>query len=267
MNSPTKHRGRRWIITTCRGRVDHLRVSLPSWLELAPSWDPIVVCCDDPVATEYVSGELVLAHRGICLELEQGQYFNRLEAIRVGLKLARAGFDARGQTIGVRSIEQAAGCVGFGEDDMVALLDADTVAIRKTEALLDSIDSSDVGICGFGTRDDIGFLVCSVRVLTAALAEIPEGMFQGYGPEDSSTRVACWAQVKRPFVLVPALWARQTHSDALRTRFHRVGMAGSVPANALAMGELMARLLAPEEIPRCEADCLQWPQRRSKYAG
>jgi hypothetical protein len=244
-----------------------LRVALPSWLERLPNWDPLVVCCDDPVATEYVAGELILAKRGICIEVTQGQYFNKLEAERIGVHAARLGVDPCGQTIGERTLEQAKGCNGCTVDDMVALLDADTVAVNKTAALLESIEPDDVGICGWGTRDDMGFLVASVDVLWRGLEQIPVGMFAGYGPEDAALRVACWTQVKKPFVTVPALWARRQHSDRERTRFHVVGMKGAVPANKAAQGELMARILKPEELPRCKVDALKWPRPRSEYAG
>jgi hypothetical protein len=265
MNSPTKHAGRKWIVTTCRGRVAHLRESLPSWLDLLPDWDPIVVCCDDPIATEYAAGELHLAQRGICVHVEQGQYFNKLEALRLGVSVAACGFESVGETItGTDWIERTLRNNALGQD-MVALLDADTVATRRTPAVLAGIGMDDVAMCGFGTRDDLGFLVVSLQIIMAGIAKMPVGWFEGYGPEDAALRVACWTVVKKPFVQVPAFWARIQHRDTERTRFHSQAMLRAIPTNKRVMGELMARIVRPEEMAQCRADCLEWPKRLGEY--
>ena len=262
MNSPSRKRS--WIVSTCRGRVQHLRDALPSWLDRLPEWDPIVVCCDDPQATEYVAGELMLARRGICVSISQGQHFNKLEAVRIGVGIAACGVEPTGQTISQGPLGDWI-CLPDSAE-RIALLDADTVATTKTAELLEGIGAEDVAICGWGTRDDLGFLVASVGTVWAALGKMPVGKWEGYGPEDASLRVACWALVRKPFVLVPAFWARRTHSDRDRTRYHRLGMSGATRANKIAQGELMAALIAPEDLPRCRADALIWPRRFSEYA-
>jgi len=260
MNSPIKPRDRSWIITTCRGRAAHLRVSLPTWLERLADWEPIIVCCDDPEAAEYVAGELALSQRGILVSTNQGETFNKMEAIRLGAKIAASGFAPRGQSFG-DGVAKTHGWIGAGERDMVALLDADTVANDRTWRVLAAVDPSNAGMCGTGTREDLGFLVCSLRALWAGLEQIPAGMFDGYGPEDASLRIAVWTQIKKPFLLLPADWARKRHPDALRTRFQRQSMKGSVLRNKLAQVALMRRLVAPEELARCKSDCLRWPGR------
>jgi len=270
MNSPTKppvSRPRKWIVTTCRGRVAHLRESLPTWLEKLPTWDPIVVCCDDPIAAEYAAGELVLARRGIVVQAIQGQYFNKIEALRVGVGIAACDFYPEGQVLGEEWLALLEDD-GDDGDAMVALLDADTIATSRTEPLLNSVGLSDVGMCGWGTRDDMGILIASVRALWGGLRQIPKGMFEGYGPEDASLRVAVWTQVKKPFVpLLSTNWVRKAHTDRERTRFYAESMRSAVPANKAAQGELMARILAPDEVARCKADCLYWPKRIGEYVG
>jgi hypothetical protein len=259
MSSQTSER--KWIVTTCRGRLQHLREALPSWLEKMPGWDPIVVCCDDPQATEYAAGELLLAHRGICLQLEQGQFFDRLEAIRAGIKVVAAGFNPQGQTISAASIRNTAGARMIGEWDMVALLDADTIATGKTQAAFDEIDPLSAAVAGSGGRDDVGVLVVGAEVLVDALKLLPVGSFEGYGLEDCAIRVACWACLKEPFERLPFAWLRRQHTEHSRVAHHSRGMRWAVARNRVSMGELMARIIAPEELARCRAECLGWPAR------
>lgn len=267
MSSPTKPAGRKWIVTTCRGRVAHLRVALPSWLERLPGWDPIVVCCDDPIAAEYVSGKLYLAQRGICIEVQQGQYFNKMEAIRLGVSIAACGFESTGQTItGADWIDRTLRDTAIG-NDMVALFDADTVATHRTPKVMAGIGMDDVAVCGWGIRDDLGFLVVSLQILLEGMQKMPVGWFEGYGPEDCALRVCCWTVVKKPFVEVPAWWARIQHRDVERTRFHSRALKAAVAVNKTVIGELMARIVAPEDLARCRADCFRWPKRLGEYAG
>jgi hypothetical protein len=252
MNSATSSRRPNWILTTCRGRLEHLRESLPSWLERMPRWDPVVMCCDDPQAEEYAAGELHLAQRGFCVGLAQGQFFNRLEACRAGINLIGSGFDPAGQAITARNWQVNP----VADDDMVAFLDADTVAIPgTTDTRLRSIGPNDVGISGTGIRDDMGLIVASVRVFREALALIRVGSFVGYGPEDCALRVACWTVVRKPFVRLPSCWARKRHSDRLRTAFHERSMGASSKGNCDALGDLVARIVRPGDMAQCHADC------------
>lgn len=243
----------------------HVRESLPSWLERLPDWDPIVVCCDDPIATEYASGELYLAQRGIVVSISQGQYFNKLEAIRLGVDIAACGFDPRGQTIGAETVERYRETRSIPPDSMVAQLDADTVANHRTAALMASVGRSEAGICGFGIRDDLGFLVVALPVLVRALELMPVGWFEGYGPEDCAIRVACWTLLRKPFRRLQARWARIQHSDAERVRYHSRSMLEAVRTNKRMMGELMARLIAPEDLAICKSDCLGWPKHPKEF--
>jgi hypothetical protein len=225
---------------------------LPSWLERLPSWEPAVICCDDPEAADYVSGELMLAERGACLVLEQGAYFNRLEAIRAGIGVLQSGFVPCGQMFTAREFPANPDA----DNDLVAMWDADTVAVRSTERALASLGPSDVAIAGSKVRDDMGFLVASLGVLRRALAQIPVGMFQGYGPEDCALRLAVWKEVRKPFARVSPCWARRQHSDTDRTRFMGQHISVSGAANHRALGELASMLLEPGEIPVCQLEAM-----------
>lgn len=247
---------RNWLLTTCRGRLDHLKESLPSWLRFMPNWDPMVVCPDDPAATDYAAETLHAAKRGIVITTTQGQHFNKLEAERVGIELATFALEPIGQCITCPPLPSALGGIETDSTDMIALWDADTVAIRGTERALSWVPPEDCGISSSGCRDDMGFLVTSVGTLAKAVRKIPAGSFVGYGPEDCAIRVACWTETRRPFVKIPACWARRQHSDALRIRHFGHSMAGSGRLNVTAMGELMSRIMKPEDFAICREHCL-----------
>jgi hypothetical protein len=263
MNSPTNSQshGRKWIVTTCRGRLAHLRESLPSWLEYLPDWDPVIVCCDDGAATEYASGEVVLAGRGICVTVFQGQYFNKLEAIRLGANVAASGFPPDGRTIDALNMPPPDECGFVGGEDMIAQLDADTIATPRTAAGLALVDAQNVGIAGWGTKDDMGVIVAPLGVFLKALESMPVGWFEGYGPEDSALRVACWVHVRKSFVDLPMCWRRRQHTDRERQRFHSRAVAGAVRKNQEVMNQLIRRLVAPEDQQKMRADCLRWVKK------
>lgn len=252
MSSPTS--ARKWLLSTCRGRVAHLRKHLPTWLERLPSWDPVVVCCDDKEAFEYVAGELMLAERGICLFVEQGQYFNRLEAIRAGIGVIQSGVVPCGQAF------TASVCApnDLTDNDLVAMWDADAVALRGTERGLADLTTDDVAIAASKLRQEMGFFVASLHLLRLGLADIPVGMFESYGHEDCALRLAVWSHYKRPFVCVPLCWSRATHPDKMRHQFYRDGMMRrSGTLNGQRLGELLARL-APGNYAQWRAHCY-WP--------
>ena len=261
MNSPTDSQipGRKWIVTTCRGRLEHLRGALPTWLEHLPDWDPVVVCCDDPAATEYAAGELILAHRGIVVQVEQGQYFNKLEAIRLGAQIAAAGFRCDGRIVNEADLERTTGGRCVLPNDMVALLDADTYATPATGRGFALVDSQNAGIAGWGLRDDVGLLVAPLGILMKALDLMPVGWFEGYGPEDSALRVACWTFLRKSFVDLPMCWRRRQHNDRERQLHHSRAVMGAVRKNQEVMRELIRRIVAPEDRAQMAADCLRWP--------
>lgn len=263
MSSPISEPTRppKWIVTTCRGRVDHLRYALPSWIEHLPDWEPIVVCCDDPVATEYAAGELMLARRGICVQVAQGKYFNKLEAIRLGAAVAALGFRPDGRLIDKADVDHARGCSRDVSGEMIAQLDADTIATARTADGLATVDRYNVGIAGWGTKDDVGLIVAPLDVFLAALETMPVGWFEGYGPEDSALRVACWVQIRGPFVKLPMCWRRIQHTDSLRSKYHSRAVAGAVRKNQEVMQELIRRLVPQCDVEQMRAECLAWPQR------
>jgi hypothetical protein len=258
---------RRWIVTTCRGRLAHLREALPTWLERLPNWDPIVVCCDDDEAATYAASELMAAKRGIAVRLTQGEYFNKLEALRAGIDFAQWGSLAKGGVFDAEAMDRSQLRSSHRplEREMVALLDADTIATSQTAETLESIGVDEVGQCGFGTRDDLGLLVVNLDVLARGIALMPVGWFEGYGPEDCALRVACWTIVRKPFVQLPAHWVRRCHNDVERSRYHSRSVAEAVRINKQVMAELIERIVPPEDRKRCRAECMQWPQRRSAY--
>jgi hypothetical protein len=252
MSSPTESNPRRWLLCTCRGRLQHLRAHLPTWLEQMPDWHPVVVCCDDAQAFEFAADELQKAGRGFALWLEQGPQFNKIEALRAGLLVIASGLEPKGQAFTVRppvTMDDVRG------NDQVAIWDADTLAMRTTERALAAIDPAEVAVVNRGSRDDLGFLAAPFRLLVAAFGLIPPGQFEGWGPEDCAIRVAVWYYYRRPFRLVRPCWARAQHQDALRGRFQALNLASSAWANGQALAALAARLLTPEERAQCEQDC------------
>lgn len=256
MSSPI-NTGRKWLLSTCRGRVQHLRTHLPNWLAMMLHWEPCIVCCDDREAFEYAAGELVLAGRGLCLFVEQGPYFNRLEAIRAGIRVIRTGIAPAGQGFTVEHYMRTCGSCSSttADDDVVAMWDCDTVALRGTDRTLSAIGPGEVAIAGSKMRQEMGIFVASVRLLTLGLAEIPVGMFHDYGHEDCALRLGVWAHCHQYFVRLRPCWSRANHPDRMRREHYRDLMDVSGQRNGLALAELVARLLRPEEISRWRADC------------
>lgn len=250
MNSPTST-GRKWLLSTCRGRVRHLRAHLPTWLELMPTWEPAIVCCDDHEAFEFAAGELMLAGRGLCLFTEQGPYFNRLEAIRLGVGVIQSGCVPTGQAFTARVFRPNP----IADNDLVAMWDADAVALRTTERSLAHLGPGDVAISGSTLRQEMGVLVASLHLLRLGLEAIPPGAFVGYGHEDCALRVGVWAHHRKPFVRLRPCWSRATHSDRMRREHYRDLMDVSGNRNGQALAELVARLMRPEEIPQWREDC------------
>jgi hypothetical protein len=244
--------------------LPHLRESLPSWLERLPGWDPIVVCCDDPAAAEFASGELMLAGRGFCLSIHQGQYFNKLAAERAGMLLVGQDLDSTGE-----AFDESWPLLAAPTDDLgsqVCLLDADIVATRGTAAMLDGLGSDDVAVCGWGScPDDFGFLVCNAGLLWRGMSLLPVERFEGYGPEDMAIRIAIWSLIRRPFTEVPAEWAHRQHDDQSRQRWHPLGIREASRRNANIMADLIETLVPPSERETMGQECMQSPKTRSLY--
>jgi hypothetical protein len=246
---------RKWILTTCRGRLAHLKESLPSWLERLPAWDPLVVCSDDPAAVEFASDAVQRAGHGLVIATSQGGRFNKLECLRLGIELAAFGVEPIGQCLTVPPMPSASGGLETESFDLMALLDADTVATRPTERALARVGADDVGISESGARDDMGVLVANVGTLAKAVRMLPVGSLEGYGPEDCALRVACWTHVRRRFVRIPACWARRQHSNRLRVLNYRLSIARTFQLNDATMGKLVSQWLKPAELDQCKSDC------------
>lgn len=248
MNSTPAPKVNRWLVTTCRDRLAHLQESLPAALERLPLWTPLVVCCDDPTSTEYARGECAINGRGVVLPIIQGQYFNKLEAERVGV----------GYLVGLIATADAT------PDDLVCFWDADVVATRETASVLDALAAPDVAVCGWGSQpDDFGFLVCPLGTLWRAFGLVEANTFQGYGPEDMALRIAIWSLLRRPFVQVPAEWAHKQHNDRLRSQHYAQGIQGSSAANGQQMAALAARLISVEDRARLGVEALVSPKPRN----
>lgn len=255
--------GTRWIVTTCRDRLDHLRVSLPSWLERCPDWTPIIVCCDDPAAQAYAAGELMLAGRGVVASTKQDGYFDKVEAARIGIAFAAGIMLENADYEGPPNAFNHMGKASWTA--MLALLDADTVATERTQPMLNSIPEGGAAICGYGQRDDLGFLLAPTGQVWQGIQQIPKGAIRGYGPDDVTLRIAVWSQRKRPFTLLPAYWARISHKDTRRVAHFGIGMKASVRSNRTVQDAVMRRLVAPEDLAQCKAEALQWPKRLCDY--
>ncbi len=250
MSSPING-GRKWLLSTCRGRVQHLREHLPNWLERMPTWDPVVVCCDDHAAFEYCAGELMLAGRGIALLTEQGQYFNRLEAIRAGIGVIQSGLCPTGQAFTARIFPPDPAA----DNDLVAMWDADTVAIRGTEHALSTLTATDVAIAASTQRQEMGILVASVRLLRLGLEEIPPNWFRNYGHEDCGLRLGVWAHHRREFLKIRPCWSRKQHGDRMRREHYGDLLDRSGARNCEVLGELVARLVPPGDVPLWREHC------------
>lgn len=237
-----------------------MRETLPSWLEHLPAWDPIVVCADDPEATEYAAGELMLAGRGCVVEITQGRYFNKFEALRAGCEIASWGQPPLGQIYRPDCAAMFAGEVdptGDASRDVIAIFDADTVALRSTSQVLDRLGPEDGAISGSGHRDDMGLLICAVGVLRRAMRLIPVGEFPGYGPEDCALRIATWTILRRRYHRLAACWARRTHRDRLRTQNYPLKMSESLRRGGDSIQALIDRYIAPEDFNQMVSDAVQ----------
>lgn len=243
---PNRELRTNWILTTCRGRVAHLRESLPSWLHHLRDWAPLVVCCDDREAFEYASGELRLANKGAVVYVEQGEYFSRLEAIRTGVRALLCGIQSNGDAHEMTALEPhyyENATIG----GQIALLDADTVALCTTAQALAKIDRYDSGIVMGGIRDDMGFLICHGDAMRSAFDLIEPGTFNGYGFDDNAIRVGVWLACGGRMYPVRQCWARRLHSDRERTAYHAKPMGPASQLNGLALGALIAK-----HVPRAD---------------
>jgi hypothetical protein len=183
---------RKWILTTCQGRLHHLQQALPSWLDCLPDWQPIVVCMNDPTAILWV---LSVQKERCCVPVvasAEWPEFNRTEAIRAGLRAMRVN--------------------GVADDAMVAILDADLIARNGMDVVLSRIEQHEFGVALSPVQDDMGFLVASLEVLSFALDAVPVGSFGGYGYEDNAIRAGCWVATSGSMVRVPLRWTHIQHN-------------------------------------------------------
>ncbi len=197
-----------------------------------PTWDPVVVCADDPESTAWVTRCLRDARRGICINVRQdGGKFNKLEALRAGIRIIAATIGASAGNAFTLESERETDGLPYSEhttNDRVALFDADTVALRSTARTLECVPPGEIGVSSSGVNDDYGLLVAPLGTLWGAFRRIPIGYASGYGAEDMIIRVSCWLENKRPFRLIPPCWSRRQHSDQLR------GMVYQRPATVTA---------------------------------
>lgn len=247
--------GRKWLLTTCRGRAHHLREALPTWLQHLPDWSPLVVCCDDLEAFTFASSALGTAGRGAAVFTRQGDYFSRLEAIRLGVRALETGIDDNGTSFKLQ-------LSGFDtvEDILpgrIAIFDADTIALSVTKLALASDKPDAVLISKPGARHNFGFISAKAWIFQRALLQIPRGMFDaGYSFEDTAIRVAAWAETNGNFEQVQPLWGRIGHTDAERVSNYRNPMHISSRINATAIGRLITDLIDPKDWAACVHDCM-----------
>ena len=200
------------IISTCKGRSEHLRDALPSWRDCLPGWLPLVVAVDDPAAASLV--------REVC----RGREFGLVEISQVGF--SRLG-----------AIAAAVERLPFDAQSVV-IFDADLVALLHTESWLAGDWSNAFQIVGPAPngsfcRDDFGVIVSSAKVFRAAfelLGDISD--WTGYGWEDVLLRAACWYVTNGAVKKSPARWAHIPHSDEMRRQASSGGE--SIRAQALA---------------------------------
>ena len=248
-----------WLLTTCRGRVAHLREALPTWLDLLPDWSPLVICCDDRAAFDYASGELFLAGRGAAVYTSQGEWFSRLEAIRLGLYALEEGTIPDGRAFELQLPREDAPIKTLGRPHLrgkIAIFDADTIALSMTGPTMSRVDQYAAGIAQSCIRDDMGFLLCAAEVLQYAVNQIERNAFNGYGFEDSALRVGAWHATNGAFMALPHCWARKVHNDAARDANYRQPMKLASQANAKALGSLITRLIEPSKWVECCNACL-----------
>lgn len=259
-NLPSPPPPNQWIVTTCRGRLEHLSEALDTWLRWLPDWHPVVVCCDDEPAAQY-AGQLLAANRvGAVLSVKQGPHFCKLEALRVAVQFLEA------RPFGGMVAYQSQACAdGIAEGPgRVALLDADTIATHRTAAALDAVEAHQFAIAGGRLIHDCGLLVAAEDVFAFAVGQLVPNEIVGYGHEDIALRVGCWCATEGQMVRLPVgAWSRKNHSDLLRNRYNtHQSLKASARANSLALQAFTHRMLPnAEERHRCEADCYPWAQR------
>lgn len=248
----------RWIITTCRDRLAHLRESLTSWLFRMPQWHPIIVCCDDQEAFEYASEVLAAAKRGAVLATIQGETFRKLDAFRVAVRFLESAPTLTGQSYPAGTLFRAAPECPRGR---VAMLDADTIALTMTESALEAVSDGAFAIAGGGIVDDIGLLVADLDALAFGLEQIDRNTFVGYGHEDIALRVCAWVATGGKIEKIRAgNWSRKIHHDRLR-RAHNttVNLRQSAAENALVLVELTQKLIPdPDKRMICQYACYPW---------
>jgi len=253
--------GRKWLLTTCRGRGHHLREALPTWLQHLPDWSPLVVCCDDLEAFTYAASALGTAGRGAAVFTRQGNYFSRLEAIRLGVRALETGIDDNGT-----SFKLQFGAMATPEADLpgrIAIFDADTIALSVTKLSLATEDPGEVLISKPGARHNFGFIAAKACVIQRAVNAIPRGMFDaGYSFEDTAIRVAAWRETAGNFREVAPLWGRIGHTDTERVSNYENPMHISSRINATAIGRLISDLIIPSDWAECVHDCM--PGQRVK---
>jgi len=241
-----------------------------------PNWSPLVVCCDDEEAFAYAQGELMVAGRGAAIHTRQGEYFSRLEAIRLGVHALERGIDSRGGSFLLQLPEALPSADFFGSSvnlyngqavipGRIAVFDADTIALGPTEGALEQIDDYSVGICKLGARHNMGFICASAATIQAGISLTERDSFHGYGFEDNALRVGCWAATGGAFVHIHPCWARIGHTDAVRNTHYREPPGVSSKKNASVLGRLIAKVVDRDRWDECIADCL--PGQKFTIAG
>lgn len=187
------------LVTTCMGRLSHLRQSLASWLEHTP-YDIVVVtfaACPDQTKAK-LTGE---CSRVTCIELptvwERGQaVFNKPLAINQALKCLRVALRTR-----------------------VVMIDADTLVTGPLGPLVEEHGTMCVVRPAPETGELTGFLAADLYALALA-GDYDEGM-SGYGAEDLDMRTRLYLRsVTRLEVLGRPPLRSIAHDDELRTRHY-----------------------------------------------
>ncbi len=185
------------IVTTCMGRLEHLRETLPTWLEHTPY--PVLVAtfedCPDNT-TRWSKEQSARDDRVNGIQVPaRGGVFDKARALNAALWFAR--------TCGVRR---------------AIMLDADTRVLGDIR-VVEEPGTMFIAKPDKATGSLAGFLAADLAALKAA-GDYDDGMV-GYGAEDLDMRTRLYLRAAARLELVPpGLLQPIEHGDELRTRHY-----------------------------------------------
>lgn len=243
------------IITTCKGRLAHLRESLPTMLA-QPGAEVVVVDFDCPEGTAaYVQEHFPAAK---VVKVEGRPYFNNWEARNIGAAQAKAAI-----LVFVDADTMLAG--NFGAWVKGAIVSG---TYGKMPSALDLAVHKDDSVRNGSNRLE-GLI--AMPAATFRSLEGYDDQLQGWGAggdTDLCDRLD-FHQIKR-IVIPEALVTRAiAHSDAERVRFHKLSISEShligllYRTSKLSMMKLFSRELAREDRARLHALAVEAVRRRA----